>query len=220
MKDVYRCRKCGRYTEDSVHCNVKADLVVDRKRRVMLSKTLSAILRHLALQLELKVSREGWIDIGELVAFLRSRWPHSHLYSWVNGEVIEAIALLDPKGRFEIRGNRIRARYGHTYKVDIEFKEVSYRGKLYHGTAFENLSSIMEKGLKPMKRNFVHLTTSIEDAIEVGRRKSENVVVLEIDPECLYKMGLKVYEASKKVYLTSYVPSHCIKVRLRLKPSL
>lgn len=184
----------------------------------MLSKALSAILRHLAPQLELKASREGWIDIGELVTFLRSKWPRSYLYSWVNEEVIEAIALLDPKGRFEIKGNRIRARYGHTYEVDIEFKEVSYKGKLYHGTALENLPSIMEEGLKPMKRNFVHLTTSIEDAIEVGRRKSGNVVVLEIDPECLYKMGLKVYEASKKVYLTSYVPSRCIKVRLKLKP--
>ena len=44
MKDMYKCIVCGAYVETSIHCGKEAKLLVDGKRRLMLSKLLSAIL--------------------------------------------------------------------------------------------------------------------------------------------------------------------------------
>ena len=118
--------------------------------------------------------------------------------------------MLDPKGRFEVRNGRIRARYGHTFPVMIDFEEDKEVRRLYHGTAVENLNSILKEGIKPMRRNYVHLSLTVDDALEVGRRHSSNVVVLEVDTECLRARGLKVYKASSRVYVTPYVPPECI----------
>jgi putative RNA 2'-phosphotransferase len=46
MRNIYRCRVCGKYTESPVHCGVEAELFLDAKRRVMLSKLMSGLLRH------------------------------------------------------------------------------------------------------------------------------------------------------------------------------
>ena len=177
----------------------------DRKLE-SLSKFLSLLLRHKPDILDLKMSKDGFVDLDELVRKIRGRKN----FSWVTHDDVKLLVRSDEKGRFEIKNGRIRARYGHTYPVSIDFETVQYKRPLYHGTALENLNSILSDGIKPMKRNYVHLSVNIKDAIEVGRRKSSRVVVLEVNPECLYRRGYKLYRASDTVYLVSYVPPECI----------
>ena len=57
----------------------------------------------------------------------------------------------------------------------------------------------------------VHLTPSVQDAIEVALRKGKKIVVFEIDADRLRQEGFKVYKASSKVYVTSYVPPSAIR---------
>ncbi len=61
-----------------------------------------------------------------------------------------------------------------------------------------------------MKRQFVHLTTSRSEALETGRRRGRNVVLLIIDADCLRRKGLKIYRAGKNVRLVEKVPPDCI----------
>mgnify|MGYP000374322209 CR=1 FL=1 len=156
---------------------------------------------------------EGWVSFDELVFSIRNYWRHRENYQWVTKEHIVALAVLDPKGRFEIRDNKIRARYGHSValNIDIKYAEDLNVKTLYHGTLYENLKRIFKEGIKPMKRKYVHLTLNFEDACEVAKRHGRNAVVLIVDAECLRNEGVKIYIASKSIRTTKYVPPACIK---------
>ncbi|MHC1627757.1 MAG: RNA 2'-phosphotransferase [Candidatus Nezhaarchaeales archaeon] len=187
-----------------------AELILDPHRRLRLSKLLTAILRHVPETIGLTLDSEGWIDIDELVNKIKSYKPH---YNWITKDIVKAIAMLDPKGRFELKENAIRARYGHARRlnVKINYQEDKEKKILYHGTSAANLKSILKEGIKPMKRHMVHLAASIQDAIETALRKDRNIVIFEIDAEKLRKEGFKIYKASDKIYVTSYVPPSAIK---------
>jgi len=213
MKPIYRCRICGTYVEDPIHCGSKAEMILDSTKRVALSKLMSFLLRHDPSAAGLSMDCEGWVNIKDLVEGIRSRWRNSSLYKWVREEHIIAIALLDPKGRFELRDGMIRARYGHSkrLRVSIEYpKDVSSR-YLYHGTVRRNLASILREGIKPMNRHYVHLSLNIDDACTVGKRHGNDVIALLIDAWCMRSQGIDILIGSRQVRLVSYVPPQCIK---------
>ncbi|WP_297438585.1 RNA 2'-phosphotransferase [Thermococcus sp.] len=172
--------------------------------RVRVSKLMAYILRHSPEEFGLKLDREGFIPLEELVNALRRVYPD------VTEEFVREIVERDPKGRYEIRDGKIRARYGHSFEVRLNHGEDTETKILYHGTPKRNLGRIMEEGLKPMKRQFVHLTTSREEALETGRRHGRDVVLLVIDADCLRRKGLKVYKAGKNVRIVERVPPECI----------
>jgi len=90
----------------------------------------------------LKIDREGWADLEELVESVKTRWRNKHLYQWPTAEHVLAVAALDPKGRFEVRNGRIRARYGHSRSLNIAISYGLDRESttLYHGTSASNLT--------------------------------------------------------------------------------
>ncbi len=210
MKNVYRCKVCGKYVEEPEHCGKPAILILDSRRRIMLSKLMSGLLRHFPWEAGLVLDKEGWVDIDDLVRGIRERWRRKDLYQWVTKEHIIAIALLDPKGRFELRNNKIRARYGHSIMVTIDYKRDNHIARLYHGTSKNILNKIAVEGIKPMKRQWVHLSLNIIDACETGRRHRGEPVTLVVNTDCLRKKGIQVYRASKSVYVVEYVPPECI----------
>jgi len=177
----------------------------------MLSKLLSALLRHIPHEAGISLNRGGWVNIRELVSAIKQRWRNKELYSWLTEEHVIAVASLDPKGRFEIKDDYIRAKYGHSIHVDISLPEDNEVQILYHGTQLRNLKSILSEGIKPMKRVKVHLTKSIEEAMENALRKGRAPVILVIDANELRRHGHKVFKAGKNVYVTDYVPPLCIK---------
>ncbi|WP_457741426.1 RNA 2'-phosphotransferase [Thermococcus sp.] len=172
--------------------------------RVKVSKLMAYILRHSPEEFGLKPDREGFVPLNELVNVLKAIYPD------VTGEFVREIVENDPKGRYEIRGDKIRARYGHSFDVSLDHEEDTESRVLYHGTPRRNLGRIMREGLKPMKRQFVHLTTSRSEAWETGRRHGRDVVLLIVDAECLRRKGLKIYKAGKNVRIVKRVPPECI----------
>ena len=218
MKPIYRCRVCGRYVEEPYHCGRPADLVIDGRRRLALSKLMSALLRHIPWEAGLSLDRGGWVRVDELVRAIRERWRNRHLYQWVKPEHIIAVALTDPKGRFELSSDLrlIRARYGHSIRVNVGYRpDPNPPPKLYHATPERNLEAIMAVGLQPMKRLYVHLAVRPEDAIEAGRRHGGPLVLLEVDTRCLKDRGVPVYRASHVIYLAPHIPPQCIRVLSR-----
>ena len=212
MKNVFRCKVCGRFTEDGFHCGQKAELVLDAYRRTRLSKLLSALLRHIPHEIGLKMDEEGFVSIEELVEKIKTNWKNKEAYRWLQPVHVLAVVETCPKGRFEVKNGKIRARYGHSVNVRLELAENSEVKVLYHGTSRERLNSILREGLKPMQRKFVHLSATVEEAFEVGRRKGKNVVVLKVDVEKLRRAGYKVWRAGKSVYVAKYVPPNCLEV--------
>ncbi|WP_297464051.1 RNA 2'-phosphotransferase [Thermococcus sp.] len=172
------------------------------KRKV--SRLMAYILRHSPEEFGLKPDEEGFVPLEGLVRALKSTYPR------VTEGIVREIVAKDPRGRYEIREDRIRARYGHSYPVSPNHEEDIESRILYHGTPRRNLHSILKEGLKPMKRQFVHLTTSKSEAIETGRRHGRDVVLLIVDVDCLRRRGLRVYRAGKNVRIVKRVPLECI----------
>ncbi len=173
---------------------------MDDKERIKMSKKMTYLLRHK----EGFVDKEGWVEIERLVEALRKWFPY------VTKEHVLYVVSKDEKGRYEVKGNRIRARYGHTINVNVNLNE-SFEETLYHGTSCDVLSSIKEKGILPMRRKWVHLTKSMDEAIENAKRKGKCIVILVVDGNCLRSRGHSTYEAGKNVRVTDYVPPECIR---------
>ncbi|HID41922.1 MAG TPA: RNA 2'-phosphotransferase [Pyrodictium sp.] len=216
MKPIYRCGVCGAFTEEPWHCGKPAALLMTSEQRVRLSKLMSAILRHIPHEAGLELDPGGWVEVEELARAIRERWWRRDLYRWVTRQHVIAVALLDPKGRFQLSDNnrRIRAAYGHSVKLELGYEPLSENELpevLYHGTIMERLNSIIHEGLKPMRRLMVHLAARPQEAIEAARRHGSRVVLLRIDPRCLAEMAVPVYRASHVMYLAPHVPLECIK---------
>lgn len=162
---------------------------------------MAYLLRHEPSGME--VSNEGWADFNELLERLKDRWPD------LEREDIVKVVERDPKGRYEIKENKIRARYGHSIDVDptLESAQVS---TLYHGTTPEAADKILKEGLKSKGRQKVHLSTSVDEAMKVGKRHANNPVILEIDIEGAKKEGIRIERASDRVYVAEDIPSRFI----------
>jgi putative RNA 2'-phosphotransferase len=204
VKPVYKCAVCGSFTEEPVHCGNPAVLLLGAAERVKLSKLVSGILRHFHQALGVELDAEGFADVSDLAKAVSGREG----YEWVRPEHIVALALLDPKGRFELRGNRIRARYGHSVRVCVRYPEEYPDTPLYHGTSRSKLPSILERGLLPMGRLFVHLSVDPADAAQRASRFPDPVVLV-VDPRRM-RGRARLYRASAKVYVAERVPPDCI----------
>ncbi len=209
MRDIFKCRVCGRYVEDRIHCGRETILFLEASKRVSLSKLISGLLRHFPWEAGLRLDPHGWVSIDDLVRGIREKWRNRELYQWVRPEHVVAVALLDPKERFELRNNMIRARYGHSIDVSIDYPRAVVKNLLYHGTSRDRVLKILVEGIKPMKRKYVHLTIDHDTAVETGGRHGEPVV-LKIDPFCLEDRGYTIFRATSKIYLVKYVPPECI----------
>jgi len=205
LRSLYRCVKCRAFTEEPSHCGSPCRLLLRGDERERLSRLMSAILRHAAPSYGVALSREGWAKLSDLLKAVRQRLHEA------TEEQLEGIAACDPKGRFEVKGDLIRARYGHSLPVAPRYVEDREVARLYHGTTADRIASILSQGVKPMRRRMVHLSPSLEEAFRnASRWRGRRPVVVVVDAEKLRSMGLKVYRASPTVYLAEEVPPSCI----------
>ncbi len=197
MKPLGFCERCG-YFEGICKCG-RGKILIDGEKRKRISKFLSGLLRHYPEKFKVKIDEYGWANVKDVLRILR-----------VDREILELIVRFDPKGRFEMRDDKIRARYGHSIQIKFDWSDKGkIPQKLYHGTSPNNLESILKEGLKPMKRLEVHLSDNLEDAIEVGKRYHSNPVILVIDAKSLINAGFKVRKKGR-VYTVDYVPPNFI----------
>lgn len=195
--DIGYCERCG-FFEGMCECG-NGKILLDGKTRIRVSKFLSGLLRHYPEKFGIKLDKNGFADLKEVLDILKERYGIDEIS-------LRALVHLDKKGRFEIVGDRIRAKYGHTVPVNHRWSESGgVPPILYHGTSPKNLESIMRKGLLPMRRREVHLSETLEDAIEVGRRYSEKPVVLIINAKGMINDGYEIRKKGK-VYTTDFVP--------------
>lgn len=180
------------------------------RKLVMLSKFLSLLLRHRPDLLDLRMRKDGFVDVSELLNKLRKR----KTFKWVTLDDVKYLVRIDKKKRFELKEEKgrlfIRARYGHSKSLPVKIKYEKVRPgeikELFHGTRADVLPWILREGLKPMARKYVHLSPTPEDALLVASRRRGKPVILRIDVESFLKDGGVIYKASEKVYLAEEIP--------------
>ena len=193
-----------------------------KRNLVKLSKFLALILRHQPERFALEMDDEGWVLLSEVMEILRGlpnlRWAtRADVMAIVEGgsgdgstepssrardEGLAKVA----KRRFQVQEGRIRACYGHSFAQRIFYDPCTPPSLLYHGTFPEVLEAIRHEGLKPMERQYVHLSPDRETAARVGVRHSDQPVVLTIRAAEAHAAGVEFYQADEAVYLARYIP--------------
>ncbi|KPL01364.1 MAG: hypothetical protein AMJ91_00370 [candidate division Zixibacteria bacterium SM23_73_3] len=174
-------------------------------RFIVLSKFMSFVLRHKPQNFGLFPDQYGFVNMQDLLNALKNR------YGKVQASDIEKVVQNCPKGRFEIKGEKIRARYGHSIDVMLDGETFQPPDFLYHGTSPAMKDAILTEGIKPMRRRFVHLSKTKEEAFQVGRRKSKNPILFIVKAREAYQRGVKFYDLGV-VVLTQEVAAEFIQL--------
>lgn len=172
-----------------------------------LSKMMSLILRHEAERFGLVLDPEGFVSIEELLAAVRRELPDT-----TRDDISAVVRTIEPdKQRFTIEGDDIRANYGHSMGSRVQHEIASPPAVLFHGTARAALESILASGLKPMRRQYVHLTLEPELARRVGGRHGPPVL-LRVHASAASSAGVPFYRANPAFWLADSVPARYLEV--------
>lgn len=178
----------------------------------MLSRSISQALRHQPWLYELELDEEGWVGVEALLGALRRQRREWH--ELTEQDIVRVMEAAD-KQRFELRDGRIRALYGHSTPQRLRKVPTEPPKVLYHGTSRETAELILAEGLKPMGRQYVHLSVDRETAHQVGRRKAREPVILEVAAAEAYAAEVIFYEGNEHVWLADEVPTRFIQIGQR-----
>ncbi len=169
------------------------------------SKIIAEILRHNPYKYNLEISVQGWVSVGKIL---------ENVTRIKNMNILEEIVYQDGKTRYEFNEDKtlIRANQGHSLNfIDVGLKEFKLTKCLYHGTTPAVVDIILNEGLKPMTRQYVHLSLNEETAYTVGKRysKEEEPVILKISENA----NVDFFVSKNKVVLTKHVPAQFISLK-------
>lgn len=167
-----------------------------------LSKATAHALRHEPWLYELELDEEGWVPVDSLIGALR----HERRWRDLSRAQIESMVGQSPKKRYELDGDRIRALYGHSVPGRIAKQPGSPPAVLFHGTAAGTVPVILADGLRPMGRQYVHLSVERDMAVSVGRRKGADVTILRIRAAEAHAGGVTFWRGNDLVWLADHVP--------------
>ncbi len=179
---------------------------MNEREKKRISKFMSLALRHKPEFIELKLDKNGWANVQELIEKSKSKDLH------FTHENVKEVVETNDKKRFSFNEDetKIRANQGHSIQnVDLEMNVVEPPHTLYHGTVAKYMDSIREKGLIKGSRQHLHLSADIETAKNVGRRRGVPVI-LKIEARKMHEAGYKFYLSANNVWLTDRVPTEFI----------
>lgn len=174
---------------------------------IKLSKELSYALRHAPWEYGLSPDSEGFVMTDDLLSAINQKQKYGRD---ITAEDIEHIIEHSDKKRLEINGEMIRALYGHSIPEKIEKTVIVPPDILYHGTPRKAVASIMKSGLKPMKRQYVHLSRDIATAVQVGSRRDSSPVILAVNAKAAHENGVRFYQGNDAVILADDIPPEYI----------
>lgn len=202
------CEEHGCYRGKSCpKCNKEGKFLMSENELNSLSRIIAGTLRHFPEKLGVMMDGKGWVDITDLIDAIGTSRSG---FKWLRPRHIEALVETDPRGRYQIDGGMIRATYGHTIDVNLEDLPLAEVDMFYYPVTEEEADIILEGGLHPIDRKKVHLSGSIKKAVEAGKVRTDNPLILQIDGKKAKKDGLKIYQAGKDVYITDMIDAKYI----------
>ena len=164
------------------------------------SRWMAYVLRHNPARYGLQTDRHGYVNFEEFFVIAKKRYPD------VTPERLRGLIEASSSARFEIAGNRLRARYGHSIPVEPPGTPVEPPARLYHGTEASRTDTILADGLSPVDRRMVHLSETIEEALTVARRRTDRPVVFRIHAQDAHRAGI-AFHREGKIYLAAAIPA-------------
>ena len=168
------------------------------------------LLRHNPSKGKLTLDKYGYVNIDKLAESL-SKLTHDNVTTTDIKEIIHN----DPKGRYTLNNHNVKCNFGHSIPIELETPTSNIiPNTLYHGTDIENLESIIANGLVSKQRQYVHLTTDLSVATQVGLRYAKDnkkLIILTIDSKQMITDGCEILATDTSTYLTHTVNPKYIK---------
>lgn len=182
----------------------------EERRLERISKFISMILRHKPEVIGITLDEHGWADVDELIKGINETGEEVEF----SKDTLETIVKTDKKQRYSFSQDKtlIRANQGHSIPVDVELEKKEPPKVLYHGTGSKFVKSIQEQGLLPMERLYVHLSTDVETATNVGKRHG-TPVIFQVNTEQMQKDGYDFFQSVNGVWLTKEVPTKYLELK-------
>jgi len=199
------CNTHGYFRGDSCPiCGEEGRFLMNEDELERIGRTLAGVLRHFPENFGLEMDEQGFVNLRD---FVRALQNHQNRFHWVRPHHIVAIIETDPKGRYQVSNDGIRATYGHSIDLDLRLPTDNIPEELYYPTTQEETDIILETGLKPSDRKMVHLSKTYLDAMNAGLVRTETPVILVIDAERAIGDGYSVQRAGKTVFLAREIPA-------------
>jgi putative RNA 2'-phosphotransferase len=197
---IKRCPQHGFFRGEHCECGLAGQLILDEARTEQLGRLVAGGLRHFPLDLGLEMDSRGWVDLSRLGEVVQKR------HRWANKEMVVALVQSDPKQRYEISNQRIRARYGHSMDIELDHPEC-HLPRLYYGASEEEADRILEIGLKSASQRYVHLSTTPNKAWEVAGYRTGNPRVIQVDAAPARVAGVKMMTVNDDIVISEMIPA-------------
>jgi putative RNA 2'-phosphotransferase len=184
-------------------CNEPGKFLMNDQELEQIGRTMAGVLRHFPDKFGLEMDEQGFISLRDFVNALRNQSRRNH---WIRPHHIIAIIETDPKGRYQVSNDMIRATYGHSIELNLRLPTDNIPGKLYYPTTQEEADIVLETGLKPSDRKLVHLSKTYQDALNAGKVRTEAPIILEINAQAAMDSGIVIQQAGRTVYLAPEIP--------------
>jgi putative RNA 2'-phosphotransferase len=166
-----------------------------------LSRTIAYALRHDPECYGLKLNEDGWTPLEALISAL-ARHPQ---WAGLSVDDIHMMMAAASKQRYEIFDGQIRAVYGHSLAIKIRHAAATPPDRLYHGTVPGVVTKIRREGLKPMRRQYVHLSTDTATATTVARRRTPSPMIITVRSGEAHKDGIVFHYCNPQVWLAGRI---------------
>jgi putative RNA 2'-phosphotransferase len=189
-------------------CGEAGKFLMSDEELERIGRTMAGALRHFPEKFDLKMDEQGFVSMKDFIFAIKKYNPRYH---WLRPHHIIALIETDPKGRYQVSNDLIRATYGHSLELDLKLPIDNIPDHLYYPTTPVEADIILETGLKPSDRKLVHLSKTYSNAFNAGKVRTEAPVILEIDIRGMEQAGFTVMKAARTVYLAKEVPAEFLK---------
>jgi putative RNA 2'-phosphotransferase len=175
--------------------------MISDKQITHISKFLSLVLRHQPETIGIRLDKNGWTDVTELIE------KAGKCGIMFNRDILNHIVDTNSKKRFAFNDtfDKIRASQGHSVEIELGYTNQKPPQILFHGTGEKSVQSILQTGLEKRNRHHVHLCSDFETAIKVGQRHGKPFV-FKVLAEQMHKDNFEFFISENGVWLTDNVP--------------
>lgn len=158
-------------------------------------------LRHKPFNAGFKLDSKGWVGIEELLNSLKVHGIEATLSD------LDKLNNDMPIHRWQIDylNKRIKATHGHSVPINIDLPQAKPSNILYHSSRIQLVRSILKYGILPMWRQFVSLTSDMNNAIEYSKQRGSSII-WGVNSEQMYLDDFVFYNPQKTIWITRFVP--------------